>query len=308
MAVESEFLDWLANRWGDRPGLEVPVGDDAAVLAMGGLGGLVVTVDMLIDGVHFRTGEHTPEQIGRKALAVNLSDLAAMAARPVGAVVALSLPRGTSNNLALAKGIIEGMNPLSLELGCPIIGGDTNVGEGPLTISVTALGVPSPRGSWMRSRARPGDRILVTGTLGGSLAGHHLSFTPRVREALALDERYRIHAAMDISDGLSLDLSRMAKASGVGVLVDVDRVPWASAAIEMASGGGPGPLERALGDGEDFELLLAVGSEEAPRLLADNPLECGLTDIGEFTADTRLMARRANGELGPLPITGYLHN
>lgn len=304
--MEQEILHWLEHRWGDRPGLRVPIGDDAAVVELPPADGLVVTTDMLVDGVHFRTREHTFEQIGRKALAVNLSDLAAMAARPLGAVVAMSLPRGA--DLAVAQSLIEGMQPLAEELGCPIIGGDTNFSDGPLTLAVTALGCTLPSGPLLRSGARPGDRMVVTGRLGGSLRGKHLSFIPRVKEALLLVEDYDVHGAMDISDGLSLDLSRMGSLSGVGAIVDVDRVPISDDAYEMArSAPGLSPLERALGDGEDFELLLAIPPDAARQLVADNPLDCGVTDIGEFTAEGTFLARSFERQVSKLAITGFLH-
>src|SRR5207248_8962470 len=126
--------------------------------------------------------EHAPEQIGRKALAVNLSDLAAMAAKPVAALVALALPRQGGEKIA--KELYEGLLPLAAEFDCPVAGGDTNSWDGPLVISVTALGEVPPDRRWLRSGAHPGYAILVTGHFGGSILGPQFSFTPRVKEAL----------------------------------------------------------------------------------------------------------------------------
>lgn len=306
--MELDFVSWLGERLPPHPALRIGVGDDAALLDLP-TGQLVTTADLLIDGVHFLTAEHSPERIGRKALAVNLSDLAAMAARPAGALVSLALPRDGAGGLdpdELAKRLIEGMLPLAAEFGCPIIGGDTNIGAGPLTIAVTALGEPTEHGVVRRDGAEPGDALLVTGKLGGSLAGKHLDFTPRVVEALELQRRAKIHAMMDLSDGLSLDLRRMCQASGVGAVVDVDNLPFGNGSPD-----GPGPwregaIVHAIKDGEDFELLLAVHADEARPLLADPP-PCGLTRIGEITQEPGVVERRENGPTRPLPTIGYEH-
>ncbi len=150
----------------------------------------------------------------REALAVNLSDLAAMAARPLAAVIALALPRHDA--LRIAQELYEGLLPLAERYGVAIAGGDTNSWDAPLAVAITLLGTPGPRGPLLRSGARPGDRILVTGAFGGSILDRHFDFEPRVHEALLLASRYDLHAGIDVSDGLSLDLSRLAAASGCG--------------------------------------------------------------------------------------------
>ena len=155
--------------------------------------------------------------------------------------------------------------------------------------------------------ARPGDRIIVTGAFGGSILGRHFDFLPRVREALLLNERYEIHAGMDVSDGLALDLSRLAAGSGVGAIVDIDHVPIHDDAHRLAAGDGRSPLEHALGDGEDFELVLAVEPKEAKRMLATHAGSLSLTDIGEFTAEPSLWQRGADGVVRPLTPTGWEH-
>ena len=155
-----------------------------------------------------------------------------------------------------------------------IAGGDTNSWDGPLVLSVTLLGTTTPRGPLCRGGARPGDWIVVTGAFGGSILGRHLDFEPRVAEALLLAERYRLHAGIDASDGLSLDLSRVATESGCGAMVDLASVPVAEDARRLAANlaDGSTPLDHALGDGEDFELILAVPPDEAARMLAQQPL------------------------------------
>lgn len=304
--MELEFVQWLSQQLPPNSTAPLGLGDDAAVLSVPVGRKLVVTTDMLSDGVHFDLAQHGAAQIGRKSLAVNLSDLAAMAAEPLAAFVSVSLPRG-AGALQLARELYAGILPLAEQYACPIAGGDTNSTDGPLTIAVTALGTVAPGQEWRRSGAQPGDRVLVTGSLGGSLLGHHFDFTPRVREALALAASYDIHAAMDISDGLSLDLSRMVAASGVGAVVEVARVPLTKAAESMAVQTGRTALEHALGDGEDFELLLAVPPDAAEVLLARQPLACGLADIGEFVAGLELQQRSPDGTLKPLKPSGYQH-
>jgi thiamine-monophosphate kinase len=289
------------------PSLLVGAGDDAAVLELTQRQGCVVTVDMLTEGVDFVLSQVSPRRVGRKSLAVNLSDLAAMAARPVTAVVALALPR--IGGLELAKELYEGLIPLAEQYGIAIAGGDTNTWDGPLVISVTALGETTSHGPLKRSGAQPGDAIIVTGQFGGSILGHQFDFEPRVAEALALAANFALHAGIDVSDGLSLDLWRMAKESGCGAVIDLNKVPIAQAAVTLANSGDDGdtPLAHALADGEDFELILAVPPDAAERLLAEQPLACGCTRIGEFIAEPGLwQLDAARGRL-PLVPRGFEH-
>lgn len=308
--MELDFVRWLHGRTPPLGDGQVGIGDDAAVVKLGG-GQLVATADLLIDGVHFDTREHAIERIGRKSLAVNLSDLAAMAARPVGALVSLALPRDGACGLStadLAKKLTEGMLPLAEEFGCPIVGGDTNVHDGPLVVSVTAFGEPTERGIIQRSGAQPGDWLMVTGEgLGGSLAGKHLDFTPRVKEALRLTELADIHAMMDLSDGLSLDLSRMCAASGVGAVVFDYQVIVSETAKSAAATSGRSPLDHALSDGEDFELLFAVDAEVGKQLLTQVAIEDGLNWIGEVREGDGVVRQFSDGSTVPLEAKGYEH-
>src|SRR5437870_9976821 len=157
--MERDLVRWLCNRLPAHPRMLVGPGDDAAILRLAKEANLVATTDMLMDGVDFDLGQHEAERIGRKALAVNLSDLAAMAAAPLAALVSLALPRQRGESLA--QRLYEGMLPLAAEFDCPIAGGDTNSWDGPLVISVTALGEVPPQRRWLRNGAHPGDAILV---------------------------------------------------------------------------------------------------------------------------------------------------
>ena len=303
--MERDLVQWLTQRIPSHPRLLVGLGDDAAIVRLPDESQLVATTDMLMDGVDFELTRHEARRIGRKALAVNLSDLAAMAAEPVAALVALALPR--QGGEALAKELYEGMLPLAAEFDCPIAGGDTNSWDGPLVISVTAFGSVPPDRRWRRSGARPGDAILVTGSFGGSILGKHFDFAPRIREALWLAENAEIHAAIDVSDGLSLDLARLCEASGCGAVVLADRIPVSSAARELArTSGNRSALDHAYGDGEDFELILAVEPQSAEQLLAQEPLVTPLTRIGRFTAEAGLREQTQDG-LRELTIRGYEH-
>jgi thiamine-monophosphate kinase len=308
--MEAELVAWLARHLPRFPDIAVSMGDDAAVFAPrvledGSSAAQVVTTDLLCEGVHFVWNEVAPAAVGRKALAVNLSDLAAMAAVPRAAVVALLWPR--ERPLSLAEEFCRGLLDLAERYNIAIVGGDTNSWTGPLVISVTAMGEVTRHGVLMRDGACPGDAVLVTGQLGGSLAGHHLSFEPRVPEALYLQAHYRLHAGMDISDGLSLDLQRLVEASGVGAELDLSAIPIADAARQLSSLSGKTPLQHALADGEDFELLLTVPHDEAERLLKDQPLTIPITRIGTVIADHGLWYRDAHHQRCPLEVSGYLH-
>src|SRR5438105_215385 len=207
---EFDYIRWLRRQTpGDARVLLGP-GDDCALLAPSAHPWLVTT-DMLLEGSHFRLAEAGPRRIGRKAMAVNLSDIAAMAGRPVAAFVSVGLPRPGASQMAEA--IYEGMRELAGAFDTALAGGDTNAWNGGLVLSVTLLGHPTSPGPVRRAGAQPGDWLLVTGPLGGSLLGKHLDFTPRVREAMQLQQCAQLHAMIDISDGLAADAYHLCEES-----------------------------------------------------------------------------------------------
>jgi thiamine-monophosphate kinase len=283
------------------------IGDDAAVLAPGAPVPTLVTVDLLMEGVDFTLPPATPRLVGRKALAVNLSDVAAMAGVPRSAVVALCLPKSWSEGAVLE--LHAGLAELAAEFDTAVVGGDTNAWDGPLVLSVTVLGECTSHGPVLRSGALPGDWILATGAFGGSIGGRHLTFMPRVREALAIHAAAgdALHAAIDVSDGLAADLHHLLEESGVGAIVDADAVPIHPDAVSASARDGRTPLEHALSDGEDFELLLAASPEAGRRLLANPPCAAPLTRIGEFVAGSGCLLRAADGSRSPLPPLGWVH-
>jgi len=293
------------------PEVLLGIGDDAAILAASG-SETVLTVDLLTEGVDFLLEKADPVLIGRKALAVNLSDLAAMAAVPTAILVAVALPKtdrvtgvGTLSPLELGERLFEGIRTLAGQYEVAIIGGDTNTWDGGLVLSITAIGRTTEHGATRRGGAKPGDRIFVTGPLGGSILGHQFTFEPRVREALYLNAYYDIHAAMDISDGLSLDLSRLAAESGCTAVLWEAAIPISDDARRMNDASTP--LEHALYDGEDFELLLTVSPQTAEALLRERPFP--LYEIGEITAagSTPIRILSKDGTLHDDVPRGFLH-
>jgi thiamine-monophosphate kinase len=311
-AMELEFVQWLRRCFAgsDQPKsarVVLGMGDDASLIEFGRDEQCVVTTDMLMDGTHFRLDEYGPRRVGRKALAVNLSDVAAMAAEPVAAFVSLALPDGDA--AGLAREVFSGLAPLADEFGVVIAGGDTNCWRGPLVISITVIGWCPTSRALRRSGAQPGDAILVTGELGGSILGKHLDFTPRIREALTLAASLPLHAGCDLSDGLALDLWRVTQESGCGAVLDAASIPISPAAHELSRQPPVemSPLDRALSDGEDFELLLACPDSAADALLAASPLTTRLTKIGYFVGTPGLFLRDSDGSLEELVPRGYRH-
>jgi thiamine-monophosphate kinase len=304
--MESALINWLRQRVPTNSQLVLGIGDDAAILQLTDGGDCVVTSDTLTDTVDFELCQCDPRRVGRKSLAVNLSDLAAMAARPIAATVALVVPRTSSADLV--RDLYEGMFPLAEQFQIAIAGGDTNSWDGPLVLSITALGEVTEHGIWKRSGAQPGDAILVTGCFGGSLLGRHFDFQPRVGEALQLNAGYSVHAAIDVSDGLSLDLARLCEASQCGSLLELDCVPISPDAHRLAERrGDKSALEHALSDGEDFELILAVPLDDARRLLREQPLDVPLTRIGQFIEQPGLWHAAGGGRRERLEPSGYQH-
>jgi len=305
LSDEFALIDWLRRRSGaKRHGrVNLSIGDDTAAIAFPEPSEALLTVDVLLDGVHFSRAKATAREIGRKALAVNLSDIAAMAGRPLAAVVGVALDRTLGSSYA--QELLEGLERLADQYDVALVGGDTNIWNGPFVVSVTLLGEATERGAVRRSGARPGDWIMVTGSLGGSLAGKHLHFEPRVREALRLHEQVDLHAMIDISDGLAADLHHILDESHVGATVDAEAIPISESA--RTATGGQSALEHALEDGEDFELLFTVDPQDGARLLQGNPLHVSVTRIGQITEEMARHLRHASGQHSPLIPTGWRH-
>lgn len=253
---ESELLAHIYQRSAGMAAGPVVVGpgDDCAVVELQGK--VLLTVDHLIEGRHFSSGMQStsPDQVARKAVARSISDIAAMGGTPVCALAAASLPPACKN----ANDLFDAVHRWAAHWHCPVVGGDIAISEGPLVLSITAVGTAHrTRGPVLRSAAQPGDHVYVTGRLGGSFAsGRHLSFEPRLEEARWLCDLLGddLHAMMDLSDGLGRDSGRLALASGVAVELDADRIPLHS---EVSS------WKQGVTEGEDYELLFCVAPHRA---------------------------------------------
>jgi thiamine-monophosphate kinase len=318
MHGEFDYIAWLRARTPPHPRVLAGPGDDCAVIAPSSRPQLITT-DMLMDGTDFVVAEVGPRRAGRKAMAANLSDIAAMAGTPVAAVAAVALPLTRSGDRRqetgdrkpesgrtspFAEELYLGLRDVADEFAVPIIGGDTNSWNGPLVVAVTVFGEVAGRGAVMRAGARVGDWLFVTGPLGGSILGRHLDFTPRIREALALHAAVELHAMCDISDGLAADLNHILEESRVGAVLRAEAIPIARAATELSDSSGKPPLAHALGDGEDFELLFAVSPADGERLLREPPVP-GLVRVGECVEAGLWL--EVEGKREPLAPMGWVH-
>lgn len=300
-AFEQTFIEWIGRRQRSTPHVVLGMGDDMAVVRCRAPT-VLVSSDLLLDGVHFDTTRDSFESVGRKAIACSLSDCAAMAVRPLAAT--LSIAWSDAHSIDDARSMYAGMESIAEAFDLAIVGGDTTRWSSPLALDVTIIAEPYPGITPVqRSRAAVGDRLYVTGMLGGSIRGKHLDFTPRVTEAhsLAGSLGSRLHAMMDISDGLSLDLWRMCQASGVGAELNEDliRRVVCEDAHALSQTDGQSALDHALSDGEDFELLLAVDGSARDTGVP-------LWEIGRITKSGFSM-RHADGRVDTLEPRGFLH-
>lgn len=315
---EFELIGRYFDRRGAAPGVRLGIGDDAAVLEPPAGRALVAALDTLVEGVHFPAG-FAPADIGWRALAVNLSDLAAMGAEPLWALLGLTLPRAEPDWL---EGFAEGFFELAGAHGVTLVGGDTT--RGPLTVTVQLIGAVEPGRALRRAGARPGDLVCVSGTLGDAAAGLAALSQPapsRRAAAQRLIERFRrpaprvalgralrglASAAIDVSDGFAADLGHLCQASGVGASVDLSRLPLSDALSALHPGERAWP--HALGGGDDYELLFTLPPEHAgalPELGA--ALGVSLSRVGEVEREPGLRLRGREGRPYVLEHAGYRH-
>ena len=300
---EKEFIDWIRSQ-GAPDAAMVPVGpgDDAAVVTCGGEQ-VIVTTDQLLDGVHFVLTDHGPEAAGRKAMARSLSDAAAMACRPLAAVAAVALPKGFRQ--ADAEAIYRGLRAAGDEFRCPLAGGDVAVWAGPTAITVTVLARAAGAAPVLRSGARAGEAICVTGAFGGAWrSSRHLTFRPRIDEAVTIAAGYAPSAMIDVSDGLAADLWQVCQASGVGAELNAEAIPVHPDLAALPPGEA---LAAALGDGEDYELLFALHADRAGTLLRDRPFETPVARIGTVVRQRTMTLIHPDGRREPLEPRGWEH-
>jgi thiamine-monophosphate kinase len=301
---ERAIVEWIRQRAPAPADVAVGIGDDAAVVEPARNHLDVLTTDVLVEDVHFRLAWSTPGDIGWKALAVNLSDLAAMGASPRTALLSLVLPPST--RVAVVQEMVEEMLALAAKHGMALVGGNISRSSGPLVVDVTAVGAVKRRRMLLRSGARPGDGLFVSGTLGAAAAGlawlengagtadtegivpaldRYRRPEPRVRLGRIAGRARAASACIDLSDGLGEAVRQLAEASGVGARLDAHAVPVDRAAVEVARRLGCDALELATTGGDDYELLFAVPRRLTRRFEAavGHAGGVGVTKIGETT-------------------------
>ena len=299
--------------------LVIGIGDDAAVVAPTRNAHTVLTTDALVEGIHFDRRFSTPEDIGYRALAVNVSDLAAMGAAPRWALLSLALAGDTL--VTDVEALVKGLGQLARQIGCEVIGGNLTRSPGPLMVDITAVGEVMPRRVLTRAGGQPGDELWVSGRLGAAAAGlemlraqmpglsrggciaRYLRPEPRVRLGLAISQARAARAAMDLSDGLADAADQLAEASRCGVEIDAGALPIDEEARAWWEAAGQDPILRALSGGDDYELLIAVPRTWSGRLrhVRARVAEPTLTRIGVLTKDraVRVLLRGSRRESLP---------
>jgi thiamine-monophosphate kinase len=329
MAGEFEFINRIRAQAGSAAGLVAGIGDDAAVIVEREGRELLVTADLLVEDVHFKRSYTPPRWLGHKALAVSLSDIAAMGGRARFALLTLGIPRAAGDEFW--SEFFAGYFALAARHGVTLIGGDTSAAADRMTIDSIVIGECGQGAAIRRNGARVGDGIYVTGALGRSAAGlsllgrgerareagdgsqsalrAHLRPEPHLEFGAQVGERALAHAMIDISDGLAQDLAHICAESRVGAILDYDAVPVAEE-VRLVSEGSDAAFELAISGGEDYELLLVAGREaEAGLFDVSRACRVRLARIGEIVARdeaTVLRLRRA-GALAPLAARGYDH-
>lgn len=291
MANEFDFIDWIRQQQRTTERVILPAQDDLGILKFDPTDLVLVGIDQVLDGVHFNSATDAPELIGRKAMNRNLSDCAAMACLPTAAVVSVAVQKGT--DVEFLKRLYLGMKEAGDVFSCEIVGGDTGAWDQRLAISVAIMGHSAGVEPVLRNGAKVGDAIYVTGPLGGSILGRHLTFSPRIHEARKLVTQHRVSAMIDLSDGLSRDLAHICRESGVGAVLDATAIPIHPDVAKLKSD--RDPIHHALSDGEDHELCFA-GDE-------------GIADairIGTVVSESGMWIER-DGKKSSLDATAFEH-
>ena len=308
MNREVELIEALTCDLPHRPDTVLGSGDDCAIVKSSPDRDLLLKTDAMVEGIHF-TAQEDPVKVGHKAIKRLLSDVAAMGGEAGSVLVTIGLPRDFQ--MDWLQSFYKGMKEVALRHHLALVGGETTHTSGPFFCSIAMTGLVSPGKAVLRSGARVRDAIFVSGTLGGSLAGKHLDFDPRLKESQWLTKHFEIHAMMDLSDGLASDLRQLCHASQVGAEIWADYLPVSRDARLRARSGKTSkpPLAAALSDGEDFELLWTLDRSQAVALkdawkeaFPDTPLSC----IGKVIEQPEIYLKDDQG-LRILPHHGYDH-
>ncbi len=303
------------------------VGDDAAVFRLNKDKVILLTTDLLIENIHFLRNTITPEDLGYKAIAVNLSDIAAMGAKPEHAFISIGIPGNTE--IEYLDKLYAGMKGLLKKYNVNILGGDTSVSESDLVISITITGSAYPDKILYRNTARPGDKIFSTGFLGNSKAGlhyilnksehedkdspelikAHLRPCPYVKEGMFLAGLKGVRAAIDISDGLSSDIGHIAEKSSAGFTLYADTIPVSKALLKFCERFGFDPVDYAVSGGEDYVLVFTADPEYADSIANEyeKKFRARLHLIGEITSSPQRILKSANGDTRVIQSAGWDH-
>jgi thiamine-monophosphate kinase len=328
MLGEFGLIELFRKDWPPHPAQVVKgIGDDCAVIDTGGSALLLLTTDMLVEGIHFRLDTMTAYQLGVRSVAVNLSDIAAMGGEPTFSFMSVASP--ADREVAFMERFIQGYRDCSLKYGSRLLGGDTVSSPGPLVINVVQLGVASPGQVLYRNGAKEGDTILVSGPLGDSKAGlklllhpevalppeekeyllrRHLTPEPCIKLGGFLARSGVVTAAMDISDGISSDLTHICQESGVGAVIWAEKLPLSDSCRRTAELLKEDALSWALFGGEDFELLFTVSPHHVPHLAKAAEVELGvkLTEVGSVVKGEGVKLVEG-GRIRDITGQGYRH-
>jgi thiamine-monophosphate kinase len=297
-----ERIARAAARRGSGRGVVLGIGDDAALLRLRAGEWVVASTDALFDGVHFRLRDETPRVVGRRALVANLSDLAAMGARPLGCLLALAAP--PSLRVRTVDGLLEGLLDEAARHGCPLVGGNTSRAR-ELSLTLSVIGAVARGRALRRDAARAGDRVFVTGTLGGAALERRLAErgrgrvrsvpAPRLRAGRALAALGRRTACIDVSDGLDADLAHLLEARRLVAEIDPERLPLPRGFRSACARAGLDPLALARTGGEDYELLFTLDPGAPSARVLSRRLGLPVSEIGRVAAGRRR---------GPAPAPG----
>ena len=302
---EFSFIKWIRGDQKKDKNVIIGIGDDCASIRINDDNVFLVTTDMLVEGTHFDLKKSTLGEIGSKSIACSISDIASMGCSAKYAVISICFPHETKTKFA--RDLYRGIKKMADAFNIKIIGGDIVSSKKTVVINVTMYGRNEGLKTISRSGAKMDDAIMVTGALGGSILGNHITFKPRLKEGLLLNKKFNINSMIDISDGLAADLGHILQESGVGAVLYEDKVPISADAVKLARKTGLSALHHALHDGEDYELLFTLSDKESEKLLASRSFPARLSKIGHINKSKGIKMQGSDGKLKRIKSLGYKH-